>query len=151
MNAISEYQATIGLAPELGFARLDLARLYHRNSDDKSAVAILTGVKTDDLLQAQILDAARLVYLAQETPGLRDQALSSLREVDISKVTGSDKEQLVTLYILVGQKDQAIWLLNQVCENAPETCGDIVVNPSYQMLRSEPTFQKLVKKYNLKN
>lgn len=150
-KAITEFQATIGLAPQDVSTRLDLAGIYHRNSDDKSAVEILSDVKIDDPLQAQILNAARLVYAAQLNPATGDQALAALHHIDVSKLSTTDQAELVTLYAMTGQKDYAVQLLTRVCANAPETCGDLAVNPSYKMLRSEPKFQQLANQYKLKN
>ncbi|MDE2234427.1 MAG: tetratricopeptide repeat protein [Gammaproteobacteria bacterium] len=146
-NAVTEFQAAIALAPQLASTRVDLAGLYHRNSDDKSAVDILTGVQTDDPLQAQIINAARLAYMDQQNPQLGGQAIAALQQIDLHQVSYNDKAELVTLYALVGMKQQAVQLLAQVCDNAPETCGDIAINASYGMLRGMPGFDALVKKY----
>ncbi|MGH8397812.1 MAG: tetratricopeptide repeat protein [Gammaproteobacteria bacterium] len=150
-NAILEYQATLGLAPQLSYVRLDLAGAYHRNSDDKSAVDILTGVKTDDPLQAQILDAARLTYMAQQTPDINNQALDALKQIDVTRINVTDKEKLSALYTVIGKKGLAIKLLEEACANGPETCTDLAINPGYALLRSEPLFHKLVEQYTLLN
>ncbi|MGH8413098.1 MAG: tetratricopeptide repeat protein [Gammaproteobacteria bacterium] len=149
-NAMTEYQATLGLAPQLVFARFDLANLYHRNGDDNSAVAILTGVTSDDPFQTQLLNAARLIYMAQENQELGTQALAALKQIDENKASATDKAVLVDLYILAGQNDHALQLLSEVCANAPETCADIAIDPSYTALHDKPAFQELVKKYKLK-
>ncbi len=150
-NAITEIQAALGLAPQLVSFRLDLAGIYYRNSDIKSAIDILSNVKLDDPLQALILNAARLVYLAKQDPKLNNDAIAALRQIDVSQLGSNDKAELVTLYAVMGEKDNAIQLLAQVCTNAPETCGDLAINPSYEMLRNEPMFKKLIKEYSSNN
>lgn len=147
-NAITEYQATVGLAPQLTFARLDLASLYHNNADDRSAIAILSGVHIDDPQQAKLANAARLVYTAQQHPDLRDQALATLQHMDVVNMSASDKEALVILYAVLGQKDYAVQLLSQACATAPETCGQLAAE--FKVLEGEPRFQKLVEKYSPK-
>jgi adenylate cyclase len=147
-NAITELQAAIGLAPQLISTRLSLANIYYRNSDTKSAIDILSNVTVDDPHQAQILNVARLVYLSKQDPNRKNEAITVLRQLDVSQFSPADNAELVTLYALVGEKDNAIQLLMHVCANAPETCGDLAVNPSYEMLRNEPEFQTLIKKYS---
>lgn len=150
-NAITEFQAAIGLAPQLASTRLGLADIYYRNSDTKNAIDILSNVTVDDPLQAQILNVARLVYLSKQDPNRNNDAIAALRQIDVSQLSPADNAELVTLYALVGEKDYAIKLLTHVCTNAPETCGDLAVNPSYEMLRNDPEFQKLIKKYSSNN
>ncbi|HVC29076.1 MAG TPA: hypothetical protein VNF48_05945 [Gammaproteobacteria bacterium] len=150
-NAITEFQAAIGLAPQLVSTRLDLAGIYYRNSDTKSANDILSDVKIDDPLQAQILNAAHRVYMVKQDSSRINDAISALRQIDINQLSPNDKAELVTLYALVGEDKYAIQLLIQVCTNAPETCGDLAVNPSYQLLRNDPEFKKLIIKYSSNN
>ncbi|MGA9854217.1 MAG: tetratricopeptide repeat protein [Gammaproteobacteria bacterium] len=150
-NAINEMQAAIGLAPQHVFTRIDLAGIYYRNSDLKSAVGILSNIKIDDPLQAQILNAARLTYMAQQNPDLNNQAIAALKGIETNKLSTVYKETLIALYALMGQRDHAIDLLKDACANAPETCGDLAINPSYKKLRNEPEFKALLKKYSLNN
>jgi adenylate cyclase len=147
VNAITELQAAIGLAPQHVFTRLDLAGIYYRNSDNKSAVDILSNVTINDSIQAEILNAARLVYMSRINSDLSQQAITALRKINVDNLGTADQQELVTLYALVGQKTYALQLLKQACTNAPETCGDLAVNPSYEMLRSDPEFQRIAKKF----
>lgn len=148
-NAANEMQAAIGLAPQHVFTRIDLASIYYRNSDLKSAIDILSNIKIDDPLQAQILDAARLTYMAQQNHDIDDQAIAALKQIDINKLSPAYKESLVAIYALE-QRDQAVNLLKNACASAPETCDDLAINPSYQNIRNDPEFKELLKKYNQK-
>ncbi len=150
-EAIKAYKAAQRLNPESIEAPLSIAYLSHLQSDDKESVRVLSDIKTSNKDDAEVLDASRLSYAAFLDPKLRSQALDKLNKLAEGKSGGFNQYYLATAYIVLGEKDKAIQLIQDFCGNSPDSCNDIAVDPHYLSLHSDKQFQVLVAKYGLKH
>ncbi|MGH8377950.1 MAG: tetratricopeptide repeat protein [Gammaproteobacteria bacterium] len=150
-EAIQAFKAARKLAPQNIDAPLEIAFLYHLQARDDEAVKVLNDVRPSDKSDKHILEASLLSYKALQEPALRNQALIKLDRLVADPNSAFGSYYLALSYILLGEKERAIKLIAQMCNNAPDTCNDIAVDKHYQTLHVDPAFQKLMTKYNLKN
>lgn len=146
-HALEALTTALPLAPSLTYIALDMAYLHHLMSDDKKAIAMVTGIKPQGRLQTSLVTVARLTYGSLLDSALKDHALAAANKIDADRLGQVDAEQLATYYQLLGQKDRAVHLVAQLCANGPEYCSDIAQDPHYLLLRSEPAFRKLADRY----
>ena len=146
-HALEALNTALPLAPSLTYIALDMAYLYHLMSDNRKSLAVVTGIKPQGKLQTGLVTVARLAYGSLLNPALKDRALAAANKIDADRLGQVDAEQLATYYQLLGQKERAIRLVAQLCANGPEYCSDIVQDPHYLLLRSEPAFRKLADRY----
>jgi adenylate cyclase len=150
-QAIKAYQDARRISPHNIEAPLEIAFLYHLQTDNDKASQVLADVKPTNKADARILDAARQSYAALLDPKLKNQTLTKLGQLSAVKSSSFDLYYLASNYILLGENTKAIQLIARMCGNAPDTCNDIAVDTHYRSLHSDKQFQNLVSEYGLKH
>ncbi|MBS0380955.1 MAG: hypothetical protein JSR56_00865 [Proteobacteria bacterium] len=111
-------------------------------------VAAFDRVRPSNPLDAQQIDAGRLVYRSLVDPAIRTRALAAIRQLAAHQSNQDVAGNLLQLYLALGETEPAQQLLEVSCPTDPVGCSDLAVNPMYQSLRGNLRFQKLEKKYN---
>ncbi|MHB8425571.1 MAG: tetratricopeptide repeat protein [Gammaproteobacteria bacterium] len=150
-QAIKTYQIAQQISPHNIEAPLEIAFLYHLQSNDDKARQVLASIAAANKTDAKILDASRQTYAALLDPKLKDKALVNLEKLVADKNSSFDLYYLAINYILLGENTKAIQLISRMCGNAPDTCNDIAVDTHYRSLHSDTQFQNLVARYGLKH
>jgi serine/threonine-protein kinase len=133
-----------------------MAAVYHLRGDharsrayaDSAVAAYEAQIKaTPDNAQLYVLLGTVLAYLGRKDEAIR-QGQKSLELVPISKDAyggAYDQHQLARIYILVGEPDKALDLLEPLLEMpyylTPAWLG---IDPTFDPLRKNPRFQKLI-------
>lgn len=149
-QALQAFQNATTLSPDNIDAPLEIAFLYHTQSKFTESVNTLRDVKASNSDDARILNASLLAYEALQNPALKGQALDVLKKLSNQKISAFSHYYVATAYIVLGEDQLAIQQIEQFCSSAPDTCNDIAVDNHFTSLHSNPEFQILVARYNIK-
>lgn len=98
-------------------------------------------------LDEQLVEAGRLTYQALLNPDLRPRALAMLDPLSQADNSPIGRIDLAQLFLALGEKEQALQMLQRFCPAAPVGCNDLAINPMYAPLHGDPRFEKLSKQY----
>ena len=88
--------------------------------------------------------------MSRPLSGHRADALRTLdRLLALARRTQVSKFALATVYVALGDKDQAFTRLNQAYDEHSFLLGFLKVEPELDPLRSDPRFGQLLRKMNL--
>jgi tetratricopeptide (TPR) repeat protein len=147
-KALAPSQALAKLAPRSATTAFGLAQNYALLHRDQDAIKAFDLVHPDTTLGKQLVAAGKLAYQSVPDPKLRPQALAAADA--LLKRSGLDPDSLYNLfmtYLVLGEKDTALDLLDRSCVPTPFACNDFAVNPTYIPLRGNPRFEAMAKKY----
>ena len=125
-----------------------LAYAYQQLHQYDKMVAAFDLVKPATPVDREQVTTGRLVYRAIADPTLRPQALAALKALSRHQSNTDVATNLLGMYASFGEHAAVLPLLESFCPANPVGCSDLAVNPYYTALRTDPRFQKLVKKYN---
>jgi hypothetical protein len=81
-------------------------------------------------------------------PKLHAQALAAADALNQrNDLDPTSQYDLMQVFLVLGQKDTAMDLLDKSCAPVSYSCADLATNPGYIPLRGDPRFTALVKKY----
>lgn len=147
-NALAPALKLAKLAPHSASSAFGLALNYALLHRDRDAIAAFDLVHPDTPLGRQLVAAGKLAYRSVLAPRLRPQALAAADALrQRSDLDPDSLYNLFNVYLVLGQKDVALDLLDRSCVPAPYACSDFAVNPTYIPLRGDPRFEALAKKY----
>jgi TolB-like protein/Tfp pilus assembly protein PilF len=147
-NALAPSLMLVKLAPHSVSAAFGLAQNYALLHRGRDAVEAFDRVHPGTPLGEQLVAAGKLAYQSVLDSKLRPQALAAANA--LRKRSDLDPDSLfnlVTVYLVLDQKDAALDLLGRSCAQTPFTCNDFAVNPNYIQLRGDPRFEAMAKKY----
>jgi TolB-like protein/cytochrome c-type biogenesis protein CcmH/NrfG len=148
-RALAPVKVTMRLAPHAPSAVFNLAQIYALLQRDEDAAKAFDLAQPTTPFDRQLIAAGRLAYQSALDPKLRPQALAALKPLrERNDLDSYTRANLVELYLELGEQSAAMELLPGICRDAPVTCSDIQVNPSYKALHDEPGFTKLVQQYD---
>ena len=149
-QALQAFQTAQKLSPDNIDTPLEIAFLYHTQSKNTEAVNSLSNIKPSNSNDARILSASLLAYEALQKPALKARAMDKLKKLGAEKNSAFFHYYVATAYIVLGANQLAIQQIERFCSSAPDTCNDIAVDNHYTALHSNPQFQALVARYNIK-
>ena len=140
-QAIQQCRKALELDLNYALAHRNLARALHGKRMYEEAASEY--VKADRAWgNAYPLDLA----LAQALRGKRDEALKILREQ--SSQSKLDPETAVLVYLTLGEKQEALKWLEEAYEKHDAYAAFWNVSPALDPLRSEPRFQRILRRMN---
>jgi TolB-like protein/tetratricopeptide (TPR) repeat protein len=145
---VTAAQALIRLDPQGVDSAFYLAYAYQQLRQDAKMVAAFDLVKPANAVDQQQVAAGRLVYQSLLHPALRPQALAAVQQLARYQSNTAVAVNLPQLWLALGEHAEALKQLQGVCLAMPIACIDLAINPTYTALRTDPRFQKLVKRYN---
>ncbi|MGH8191096.1 MAG: tetratricopeptide repeat protein, partial [Rhodanobacteraceae bacterium] len=140
--------ALLRLDPATVDSAFYLAFAYQQLHQDDKIESAFAAVKPATDLDRQQVAAGQLTYRALADPKLRPQALAALKDLSRHQSNLDVAVNLMQMYLALGETAPGLHLLEGLCPADPVGCSDLSVNPMYVVLRTDPRFQKLVKKYN---
>lgn len=75
-------------------------------------------------------------------------ALAAVKDLSRHQSGTDVAGNLLQLYLALGETAPVLQLLESFCPVNPVGCGDLANNPIYRVLRANPRFQQLAKRYN---
>lgn len=144
-QAIEQGQKALKLNPKSAIILEKLAEAYLRQGFYKEALAVYE----TDLVD---LNRFQLGFLgcAYALSGMRDKALKILGELQAQQQRGDySKEIIALIYIGLGEKNEALTLLENACNEHSIFLIHFMLDPLFDPLRAEPRFQALLKKMRL--
>ena len=124
-----------------------LATAYQQLRQYDNMVAAFDRVQPATLLDRAQIDAGRLTYRALRDPALRPQALAALKSLARHQSNLDVTDNLMQLYLALGETTPALNLLQGLCPASPIGCSDLAFNPVYTPLHGDLRFEALAKKY----
>jgi len=104
-------------------------------------------VKPATPLDKQLVAAGKLTYKSLLDPALRAQAMAALAHLPAAKLSPNQQYDLIQLQLALGQEHAALRLLTSLCAAAPEDCTDLAINPNFQVLHGNPSFERIARRY----
>ena len=144
---IKAAQALLRINPQTVDSAFYLAYAYQQLRQDDAMVAAFDLVKPANAVDKAQVAAGRRVYQSLVNPALRPPALAAVQQLARDQSNQDVADNLVQLWLALGENAQALKQLQGVCPAAPVACGDLAINPAYAPLRADPAFQKLAKQY----
>ncbi len=146
-QAIQATEALLRLDPVDVDSAFELAYAHRQLHQYDQMLAAFDRVQPATPLDKQQVAAGRLVYRAVSDPALMPQALAALKDLSRHQSNPDVASNLLQLYLVLGQTQPALQLLESICPATPIGCSDLAINPMYQSLRADPRFRQLAKKY----
>ncbi len=145
-RAIKQFRKVLDMNPNYAIASSFLAEVYEQKGDFVSAIATIEGLQqgTNDPLT---LSTVGYVYAKS---GDRHKALKILNELE----TRSNQEHIpalnfASIYAGLGDTGQALAWLDKACNERSVWMTFLKVDPKFDLLRSDPRFQGLLRHVGL--
>ena len=139
-QAIAQLTRTLALEPDYPWARLWLALSYQQLGRTAEALAALD--------QGDPSKVARALVLARS--GDRDGARRILIELESSAPTARVAPGLLAqIHAAIGDNDGALRLLDQAYQERDHWGRQLKINPIWDSLRADPSFQRLLREMHL--
>jgi len=140
-RALEQYRKAVEMDPNNSFARISLAMTYIQKRMYDEAISVASKPESDD---AYLLAAAGDAYARL---GKRTDALKMIERLkEQSKRRYVPPFAIAIIHIGLGEKEQALDLLEKSYENREDTMTWLNSDPILDDLRSEPRFQELVRR-----
>ncbi len=137
-RAVAQFKKTLELDPGFAAAHLTLAWAYELQGKYDDALAEL------DKTPASIEEPFRARIYAMT--GRRSEALALVRDLeDRSRREYVRPSNPARIWLALGDKDRAFALLEKACAERDSRFAYIKVDPSYDPIRSDPRFHRLLK------
>lgn len=143
---VSEALSRMSPSPDTAFGLAQNYALLHRDTD---AVKAFDLAQPTTELARQLVAVGKLTYQSVLDPKLRPRARAALdalrKRSDLDPTSLAD---LLQVYLVLGEKDTALDLLDKLIALTPQSYSDLSVNPVFIPLRGDPRFEAMVKKYD---
>ncbi|MGH8215217.1 MAG: tetratricopeptide repeat protein [Rhodanobacteraceae bacterium] len=146
-NALLALKRVIHLSPHNVLAAFRLADVYSKMRQGGDAVKAFDLVQPSTDLDRRLLAAGKLSYQTILQPTLHPEALAALAELRNADLSPNDQENVIRLYMMLGDKDAALEMLAKECAANTWRCADIGDAAEFASLRGDRRFQKLAKQY----
>jgi tetratricopeptide (TPR) repeat protein len=144
-RAIEQFQKSIAIDPNFGPAHAGIVNAYQAKGRHEEAIAELNKAST-------IQDRKKTAQLgyAYAVAGRTDEARKILADlIEVAKQRFVSPFDFALLYMGLGEKDQAFEWLNKTFDENPYRIAFIKVNPRFDILRSDPRFNELLRRMKL--
>jgi len=141
-------QTLIGIDPADVDGAFYLAYARRQLRQDDAAVKAFDTASPASTIDREQVKAGKLVYQSLQNLRLRPQAMVVVRELEVHSSNQDVAGNLLYLYAALGERADALKLLQRYCLSNPFGCFDIAINPLYVPLHDDPVFQKLARKYS---
>jgi tetratricopeptide (TPR) repeat protein len=156
-EAIEQYRKTLEIDPRFGVAHYYLGLAYLQKKEYDKAISEFRTVMTSagdaaaaakDELDGDDLETAAALAYAYASAGRRAEAQSLLdKMIKLSKRRYVSPLYLATIYTGLGEKDQALEQLNKAYDNKHPGLVLIRVEPLFDSLRDDKSFQELLRRF----
>jgi TolB-like protein len=143
-ESLNEYHVSIELNPANGPAYWRTFRIYIKQGKDKQAVETLQKIMLMDTLTAKNALVVKEIYNNSGINGL----LNFVIELELNKSRPSSYS-IAVLYAMLEKNEEALDWLEKGLEEKDPNILRINSNPDFDILRSEPRFQAMIKKMGL--
>jgi TolB-like protein/tetratricopeptide (TPR) repeat protein len=141
-------ETLIGIDPADVDGAFYLAYARRQLRQDDAAVRAFDTASPASTIDREQVKAGKLVYQSLQNLRLRPQAMVVVRELAVHSSSQDVAGNLLYLYAALGERADALKLLQRYCLSNPFGCFDIAINPLYVPLHDDPVFQKLARKYS---
>jgi len=146
-EAIAQLQSTVDMDPNFAVGRWTLARAYERNGMYSEALAELKKAVALSGGNTRMIGEMGAVYAADGNAG---GAKKVLRELEaLSERRYASPYETAVIYTALGDKDRAFAWLEKACEHRAWPLVYLKVEPKWDPLRSDPRFQKVLRRVGL--
>ena len=147
-QAIEQSQKALDIDPNFGFANYPISWAYEQKGMHKEAIEeYLKGVASFGLLNAEELKSLRKAYSISGYQGFWQKHLDISKQK--SKKSYVPSYEIASIYARLGNGNQALEWLQKAFEERDYNMGDLLVDPFFDSLRTDPRFKKLLKKVRL--
>ena len=140
-RALEQYRKAVEMDPNNSFARISLAMTYIQKRMYQEAISVASKPQSDD---AYLLAATGDAYARLGKRTDAQKTIEKLRE--LSKQRYVPTFAMAIIHIGLGEKEQALELLEKSYENREDTMTWLNSDPILDDLRAEPRFQDLVRR-----
>jgi tetratricopeptide (TPR) repeat protein len=148
-EAISRYQKTLDLYPDMAYKRAELGWAYAMKGMYTQAIGEYDKMPESALAPENQLVASGLGWV-YAVAGRRTDALKIAKEFkDLSSHAYVDCYQFATIYAGLGDKDEAFRLLEQAYKEHSGSMIFLAVDPFWYEMRSDPRYADLLRRMGL--
>lgn len=147
LQALVPILAMLQLTPDNIDAAFSLAFVNQQLRHYPEMVSAFDLVRPTTALDKQLAAAGKLTYKSLLDPALRAQAMDTLAHLPVAKLSPNQQYDLIQLQLALGQEHAALRLLTSLCAAAPEDCTDLAINPNFQVLHGNRSFEKIARRY----
>jgi len=154
-EALTQYKKCDELFPGFAINHERMAHLYAYMGQFDKAIAedtrarILAGEKPDVAMKKD--EEFQAAFAKGGPNGYWEKLLDSVSQTDGTPESYRSAQDLAILYTKLGDKETALTLLEGALETKTLKLTELAVEPAFEPLRSEPRFQKLLKRLGLPN
>ncbi len=147
LQALVPILAMLQLTPDNIDAAFSLAFVNQQLRHYPEMMSAFDLVRPTTALDKQLAAAGKLTYKSLLDPALRAQAMDTLAHLPAAKLSPNQRYDLIQLQLALGQEHAALRLLTSLCAAAPEDCTDLAINPNFQVLHGNPSFERIARRY----
>jgi TolB-like protein/cytochrome c-type biogenesis protein CcmH/NrfG len=147
-QVIHAAQNLIKLDPSVVDSAFALAFAYRQSHQYDKMAGAFDLMKPSTALDKAQVNAGRLTYRALGEPGVRPQAIAALAALARQQSSPDVAANLLQMYLVLGDTQPALALLESSCAAAPVGCSDLAINALYKPLHGNAAFEQLAKKYD---
>lgn len=147
LQALVPILAMLQLTPDNIDGAFNLAFVNQQLRHYPEMVSAFDLVRPTTTLDKQLAAAGKLTYQSLLDPALRAQAMDTLAHLPAAKLSPNQQYDLIQLQLALGQEHTALRLLESLCAAAPEACTDLAINPNFQILHGNPSFERIARRY----
>ena len=153
-DALAHLQKITQVFPSFAIDHQRLAHLYTYRGEFDKAIAeetrtrILAGEDPRDVVKLE--DALRQAFASRGPRGYWEKLLELSRRSDNPPEAYTVRDGLAILYARLGDKEKALQTLERAYKERQVHMTEIGVEPAFDVLRSEPRFQELLREVGLR-
>jgi serine/threonine protein kinase/Tfp pilus assembly protein PilF len=145
-KALAQCQETLGIEPHYGGMSTYIAQIYELQQKNPEAVAELEKAHAEFPEDVEITYSLGQAYALS---GKKDAALKISNELSQGKKDVSLPKEAAYLYALLGEKEQAVAILQKGAENHYISVAEVKMDPRFDGLRADPRVAKILQDIGL--
>ena len=146
-EAIARFKQTLEMDSDFNSTCFWLIGAYRAMGDDDQAFEWFVQLKTKSAANQNEIESWKTIYAQSGWRGINERQFAEAREAE--KNGKPNYGQLANLSIDLGERDQAFDYLEKTFDKRQWMMTTLNVNPRYDLIRSDPRFEDLVKRVGL--